>query len=1043
MFSILNLSNAQKRIIHHDKGHLQVIAGPGSGKTETVSRRIAKLIGKGVDPSTILAFTFTEKAAEELKLRIGKMLREQNGTQKSSYGDMYVGTIDSFCLYILKKLKPEYRSFEILDQSKRIAFVQRWYNDIGLNDIADKQKLGFFDVISTFCDSVDRVMIERVDTSKITNQEFVASYNKYIKKLDDEKFFDFTSVIFRLLDVLNNNEGEILQELGQIKHIVFDEYQDVNKLQEELLNFLSKKSNSVCVVGDDDQNIFQWRGSNIEYIKNFDSTYSNYGISKEHLDINYRATDALIELSNKLIYNNTNRISKNIQAHKNQNRQFEKGDIVYQHFDTDEDEFTFIAQNIKNLYQTSFIDKYKRRYSLSYRDMAILVRTNNDAMRIMKFFQKKDIPIISSNSSSVFKHPLIQFVFDCISYVFGCPAYDNNDVPTLNDIEQKAGDIKFDIPTNFGSKLEEIRTIADSITQQHDGWLQKSKLKLQDFFRFILYAMGIEEHKTNVLRDDDLYHLAILNTAIADFEYVRKSLKTQNVYYLKWFVLSLDKSNYSDPNSKHTTSVDAVRVLTTWKAKGLEFPVVFIPTFVTTKSPPSKKYFVDDNLYEQNRYEQNMEDARRAYYVAITRSQKYLFLTGAKKRTIVVPPQKPSINEIKPHLFIQEMLTNKVETSPSIPPPPKPKSTEPPIQQTAGTFHTSYSELSIYDRCPYEYKLRHVLGFKVIFPPAYGYGNSIHNILNSIHSEYIRNKTIPDDTEIKNIFDKMFYLRFAPEYLKNNMKKSGIKIVKNYLDKYKDRFEEMLEPEKRFEVELGQALISGSIDLLKKSSDPNNQNQSLVEIIDFKTDVSSKNGYAIDHSEQVKLYAYAIEMASGYAPKQAMIYNLSEEKQTIIDITDTVLDETKNNTLQKVENIIKEKFDAQPDESKCKACDFQSICSKKGYVVGTSNIPESLKKVSESATPIKNGHTQSLSPPIVTETIKKRAQKLANDGHVTKNGATFRVESGSEPDKYYNITDGRCSCEGFTKYSHRHPNAQPTCSHVEATKIWTKMQTEQ
>ena len=191
----IQLSNIQKRIIRHDKGHLRIVACPGSGKTEVVSRRIAELIKKGVEPSKIVAFTFTKKAAEELKLRIRRILKNTQG--KSDFGEMYIGTIDSFCLHIIRKVRPEFQVFEILDSAKRMAFIDRWYYDMGF-DVMQGMRTGKWRVMQAFCTSADRAMTEEIDISMIRTDGFAECYDRYVKKLEEKKFFDFTSVIFKL-----------------------------------------------------------------------------------------------------------------------------------------------------------------------------------------------------------------------------------------------------------------------------------------------------------------------------------------------------------------------------------------------------------------------------------------------------------------------------------------------------------------------------------------------------------------------------------------------------------------------------------------------------------------------------------------------------------------------------------------------------------------------------------------------------------------------------------------------------------------------------
>ncbi|MDA7990358.1 MAG: ATP-dependent helicase, partial [Gammaproteobacteria bacterium] len=325
------LSPEQEAAIRHSRGHLRIIACPGSGKTETVSRRVAKLVKSGVEPSTIVAFTFTVKAADELKGRIRGIL-ETECREKSDVGDMYVGTIDSFCLYMLKKISPKYKNFEVLDDARRYAFLDRWYFKIGLPDIqGDESKSR---TISKFQNSIDMVLTEGIDTSDISNKGFTECFTRYREMLKEQRFFDFASVIRTFIDLLGSDADVLKQVNDEVKHVVFDEYQDVNLPQERMLELLSKGAESVCVVGDDDQNIFQWRGSDVGHIRDFPEKYKAYGVTTEMLEINYRATGALVGMAGRLIGHNTNRVGKEMRPHVGQHNTFEHGDIFHRHFGT-------------------------------------------------------------------------------------------------------------------------------------------------------------------------------------------------------------------------------------------------------------------------------------------------------------------------------------------------------------------------------------------------------------------------------------------------------------------------------------------------------------------------------------------------------------------------------------------------------------------------------------------------------------------------------------------------------------------------------------
>ncbi len=939
------LEPEQEQSIQHKKGHLRIIACPGSGKTETVSRRIVELIKDGVNPSTIVAFTFTRKAAENLNFRIRERL-EKVCPEKKNFGDMYIGTIDSFCLYMLKELVPEYRSYDILDEQKRMAFVNRKFYDLHMKTL-QRQVGSKWRTLKIFVDSADRVLMENINPNDLSNKDFARSLEEYWKILDKERFFDYASIINKLINVLEDkNNLSLLNE--KIKHVTIDEYQDTNNLQERLLELLSVNADSVCVVGDDDQNIFNWRGSDLKYITNFDNKYGNYNVTTKYLKKNFRSTKGIIDTALQLIENNTDRITSKEMIHNEKSeKQTQKGDIIHRHFQTDENELDFIVNKINQLVGTDFLDKANNKYALSLNDFAIIVRSNSDAEAILNHLERNGIKVIADNGVNIFSRPVVSFVLDCISYVFGCPGYTTgNEIPKLEELTSrlKKNSQNSDID-KFRADIESIRhkiariSSAKQIifdkekgkTKQVSADYLRNKFGLQEYFQRILNAIGAENGD---FTDNEYYNLAVLSTAISDFEYVYPSLRVKQISELKWFLLAYAESTYNDPRHNDPTLVDGVRILTIWKAKGLEFPVVFLPNFVEKNKIPAQKTFVDEKLYNVIRYEGTNEDDRRVYYTAITRSEKFLFITGSTiHRTHFLKKGKPTLKGYKENEFYNEIInshfTDKIDIK-NVNSNLKPKTLD------AGTFPTSYSQLSFYERCPHDYKIRHIFGFNPGVPKSFGYGTNIHNIINVIHSKYIRERKIPSEAEVLEITEKMFHLRFAKGEMEENMKRAGLAIVKNYVDFHSKDFTKILESEKRFQFVMGKALISGTIDLIKDAS--NNQktldDTKMIETIDFKTDKEIDGKYQLDHSEQVRFYSIAESISLNLIPKKGTIHHIDSNKITDVDISSIEIEKTRQRIIQKIDKITEGDFDAIPEKSKCEGCDWKGICDKKETNVG-------------------------------------------------------------------------------------------------------------
>ena len=897
----LSFTSEQNRAINHSTGHLRIIACPGSGKTEVVSNRVARLIETGVDPRTIVAFTFTEKAAEELKTRVRTIL-DKISPERADFGDMFIGTIHSFCFFMLKEIDPTYRSFDVLDDPKRVAFIskgQNFYSKLKLVGLQKHHGLRFYDTISKFLKGADIVMTEDIDPAKLSDRRFAECYHAYRSLLEEEKYFDFSSIMHRFVETVRTDPLK-LKELGsRVKHIIVDEYQDVNRIQEMLVEILSKGADSVCVVGDDDQNIYHWRGSDVGIIRTFNNRYRRYKVSDVHIDVNFRSTGAIIHTARNFIEHNKERLSKNMMSSKYLTRKYEEGDLFYRHFTDDGEEFGFILNKIRKLNGTDFIDKHNNPFALSYSDFAILVRTNEDASRIVDFLDNHDIPCISHSGTSIFERPVTQLAMDCIGYIFSTRGYSVEETPQLEGLKSQYASIfnkkqfpQAD-PRSFSSKLNLIKVEGGKLlAKESKGKDYFGDLGLQGYFYKILNAMGAEKFDFG---DVFHYNLAALSAAISDYESVWVRLRASEVEGFFYFVYAFARGYYAESAHSDPSLINAVHVLTIHKAKGLEFPVVFIPNFEKKQRHRSDETFVDSKLYDFTKYAGTEEDERRVYYTAMTRSEKYLFITGSNE-------QDNRKRSYKPHDFIDDIdlkyFSKNLESITR-------RSGYKPKSRNVGTFPTSFSNLNCYDRCPQDFRLRHVYQYNAGVPVTFGYGTNVHNMLNIIHSSYITKKRIPDDEEISRLLNKIFKLRYATDAISERMKKSVLKIVKNYVRLHKDDFNRILETEKKFEFVMNDALISGQIDLLKRIDDSGKVTE--VEIIDFKTD-RNDSIYQGDYEKQLRFYAIACLESLGLRPQRAHVHHLDQNTRSYVDITEAKLNEVRNGITNQISEIMNKKF---------------------------------------------------------------------------------------------------------------------------------------
>lgn len=355
-----NLFDSNPRLL---QGNLQVIACAGAGKTEFVSRRIAYMISKDIaKPENIVAFTFTERAAEELKFRIRQRIRDLFGHQPD-VGDLYVGTIHSFCFKLLQEFIPKYCVYDVLDEGKRYAFVSSIKKELNysvllpsLNKRSEKP-YGITTeswVLNSFLRGVDIVREEMLNIEDISeSSSFIAAFKTYEEILDKKKFLDFSSMMSIAVRELQPNR-ELLKEVrDKYTHMTVDEYQDVNPIQEELIHLLVGKDGNLCVVGDDDQSIYQWRGSTTENIIKFTKRYKD--VSTFPLPNNYRSTKLIVDCANAVIKNNDpKRLPKKMESAESTG---ERGDIYKLSFTHQNDEVQFVVNKIRELFGTEITDR--------------------------------------------------------------------------------------------------------------------------------------------------------------------------------------------------------------------------------------------------------------------------------------------------------------------------------------------------------------------------------------------------------------------------------------------------------------------------------------------------------------------------------------------------------------------------------------------------------------------------------------------------------------------------------------------------------------
>lgn len=619
MMNLELLNDRQKEAVLTVNGPLLVLAGAGSGKTRVLTTRIAYLIKEmNVDPNSILAITFTNKAAHEMKERVIKILG-------FDYYGMQISTFHSFGLSILRKyykLVNYSSNFTIIDSDDSLTIIKRILKDLNYDPKIYNPK-----AIKNRISGAKDELLKPDDYSRYVNSDYeevvLEVYRKYEERLLNNNSVDFDDLLMLPIRILKENK-EVLEEYSnRFKYILIDEYQDTNEAQYILTKLISSKYKNICVVGDESQSIYSFRGANYKNILNFEKDYENTKIIL--LEENYRSTKNILNVANDIIKNNKNRKDKTLWTSN-----IEGNKIKYHRALNEKDEAYYVVKEIKNLI-ISGVNKS---------DIAVLYRTNAQSRNIEEALLKENIPYKVVGSFFFYKRKEIK---DLISYLK--LIYNSNDddsliriinVPkrgigakTIENIEMlsKINNTSMYEAIQSGKELEFKKIIEEikeaskdlSLTELIDLILDKTKIKEE-----------LEQEKT--LESD----IRIEN--LEEFKSITKNFEENyGIISLEAF---LEEISLVADIEEHNLNNDLVTLMTVHSAKGLEFDHVFIIGLEEGIFPHTNSLTNSEDI----------EEERRLIYVAITRAKKNLELINAKKRTLYgndnINPPSRFINEI-------------------------------------------------------------------------------------------------------------------------------------------------------------------------------------------------------------------------------------------------------------------------------------------------------------------------------------------------------------------------------------------------------------
>jgi len=954
-------NSQQQRVIRQTEGPILVIAGPGSGKTFTLVERVLHIIkSKNAKPENLLVATFTEKAAKELVTRISNRLLAEKIT--FNVNEMYIGTIHSICLRLLeenRELTCLKRNYTLMDQFDQQYFI---YQKIKEYDVIENMRL--IDGIMTqnrtgksdwnrtaiLVKWINRLSEEAVDISRLSKDKDLAivaladCYQLYRQHISGANVLDFSTIQYETWQMLKKYPAVVKKLQEQLTYIMIDEYQDTNTIQEAILLKLVGKAGNICVVGDDDQGLYRFRGATIRNILEFPRNFSKGKCIQEKLTTNYRSHPNIVSFYNQWMEtlnwsqgNTTFRYNKQIVAREGE---FPKIPTVIK---------VAGQPGVENWCQEvlEFLKKMKRTTLSDWNQVAFLFRSvkNEQAVVLANYLEANHIPVYSPRSEQFFDRAEIRLVIGALLYLF----------PQYQFIRQWEPNIQMNIweyydecQARFGEQLKEfsnkeLRKWCDGRGREHAGMTKNADYSFlglfYQLFQFPLFNHFMNEKCSNHLIDGRaIRNIATFTKLLSKFEYLHHITVLTAKYlgenltdlFNQFFRYLKDGGIAEYEKELEYAPSGCVSFLTIHQSKGLEFPVVVVGSL---GDAPKKSYSSLDVILQQRYYsrppfepldEIKNYDFWRLYYTAFSRAQNVLALSCQEKI--------PETNRHRPVPSAQ--FTSIYPLIPSWRMPAfRPSLLK--LDKVRDVFikqeYSVISHILLYEVCARQYRFFKELGFIPVRQSPILFGNLVHETIEDVHKAVLRGQDqLVTTVQIADWFQDNYTNLTKKEgvYLAETQKKVALEHVMRYVDTQSRNWDKVREVEVDVSLVKDSYVLTGKIDLLRGAGNT-------VEIIDFKTERKPQLTGDIENLErykrQLEIYAFVVEQRLGLEVSKMHLYYTGDvsgdpmisflKNTDRVDQTIDVIDQT----VQRIEN--RDFRIANRPIKYCADCDIRYYCN--------------------------------------------------------------------------------------------------------------------
>jgi DNA helicase-2/ATP-dependent DNA helicase PcrA len=900
----MELTRSQRAAIEHRGGHLQLIACAGSGKTEVVARRIARMLDPREDdalaPRSVIAFTFTDRAADELEARIHRRVRDSVGTLRGM-AELYIGTIHAFCRQFLQDEVAEFLRCSTLDAVGQRMLVAREPERSGFSiaQTLEGAPLSLEKDVGLYLGAIDVLRQGEVDRTRLGSSTLGEALERYRALLRDESLLDYSGQLELALDVIRRDIEAGQRLAARVRHIVVDEYQDTNPLQERVIRALVEVTGAtLTVVGDDDQTIYGFNGADIDNILTFANRYqSTAPVTTVRLEENFRSSQPIVEFARGFVERIERRLPKAMIATVAQPSA--TGDLATGLFRGRFDEARAIARKILALRESAFTEGGVTR-GLSWSDFAVLVRSglHYNVSELVKVFDEQGIPYVVAGRKGLLQQPECLALRTLFAALAGAPGAADALYERWRSSELTQSLAPIDAL---------VRWVAEARTREDPA------LTMQGLLLEALDVARVRERGEDDLRFANAGRFSAL---LSQFErlWARRSLAER----LEGFVSYCDRSEREHDEASGVSELrapDAVRVSTVHAAKGLQWPVVFLPRVEEGQFPLSgreaKQWSVvaREVVRSPERYDQGEDDERRLFYVAATRAQRYLFVSAAGAKGNAARPS-PYFRAFDTHAGVTRTLERALRPGPHTPSRPREGTTD---------QRLTFSELKPLFDCAYRYKLQSSYRFCAPHHVAEGFGKSLHDALAEVHRRALDGDVV-DESLVPALTTRHLHLPFADESLTARSREAMQRILDGYLRTHHAALSEVELVEKPIRLHFDDGIsVEGRIDLVVRRASAE------VSVVDMKSDRSAQSE-ALSEA-QLRLYALGYEELTGARPANVEVWELDVLREKVSPVSDEALESVRALVTRAAAMLREATLAPSPDPRRCAACPARPVCA--------------------------------------------------------------------------------------------------------------------